>query len=377
MVDLLNQQFHVAASSPTSSPATGNPSKIAPSTATASSPAAEHTSFSSIAKKSLATTFPCDVLTIAYTTFSTIWPEIHRPSAHFVSLLGLFLGLSCCLGCKFEWEAARRDWRGWGFRVLHDSRLVMKARCDFGFFWAVEMNCVNDDGGITKFCKPCLRRGVSISSQASLCQANHGAGRTLECSVNGPRTVGVGCCNVEWIGAGGTLRRIATRRRRSEKRKNFILEKKSFGKKKNFGVATIVYSGKLRKNHKMIRLGLRKPDSGFGSRLRVGKVLAPYNACPEAKKYKKEGIYRRTKALGKDQKPSVNPPYRRSVDGSKAVGNLLVGKVTEGLKALGNTEGHKPWAVGNTEGNEALGNAVRKCVFSDGLEAVCNFDSLF
>ncbi|WVZ08692.1 hypothetical protein V8G54_022038 [Vigna mungo] len=34
---------------------------------------------------------------------------------------------------------------------------------------------------------------------------------------------------------------------------------------------------------KTIKQGPRKPDSGFGSRLRVGKVLAPYNACPEAK----------------------------------------------------------------------------------------------
>ncbi|WVZ16035.1 hypothetical protein V8G54_013601 [Vigna mungo] len=30
------------------------------------------------------------------------------------------------------------------------------------------------------------------------------------------------------------------------------------------------------------RHGPRKPDSGFGSRLRVRKVLAPYNACPKA-----------------------------------------------------------------------------------------------
>ena len=52
--------------------------------------------------------------------------------------------------------------------------------------------------------------------------------------------------------------------------------------KRDFGVATIVYSGKLRKNHKMIRHSQFEPDSWFGSRLRVGKVLAPYNACPKA-----------------------------------------------------------------------------------------------
>ncbi|KOM49710.1 hypothetical protein LR48_Vigan08g053700 [Vigna angularis] len=32
----------------------------------------------------------------------------------------------------------------------------------------------------------------------------------------------------------------------------------------------------------MIRHGPRKPDYGFGSRLRVEKVLTPYNACPKA-----------------------------------------------------------------------------------------------
>ena len=35
------------------------------------------------------------------------------------------------------------------------------------------------------------------------------------------------------------------------------------------------------KNHKD-KARSTKPDSGFGSRLRVGKVLAPYNACPKA-----------------------------------------------------------------------------------------------
>ncbi|WVZ14517.1 hypothetical protein V8G54_012083 [Vigna mungo] len=65
---------------------------------------------------------------------------------------------------------------------------------------------------------------------------------------------------------------IATGRR--SKKKRFL--------KRVFGVATIVYSGKLRKNHKKIRQGPRKPKIGFGSRLRVAKVLAPYNACPKA-----------------------------------------------------------------------------------------------
>lgn len=32
----------------------------------------------------------------------------------------------------------------------------------------------------------------------------------------------------------------------------------------------------------MIRHGLRNQRFEFGSRLRVGKVLAPYNACPKA-----------------------------------------------------------------------------------------------
>ncbi|KOM28783.1 hypothetical protein LR48_Vigan583s003400 [Vigna angularis] len=57
---------------------------------------------------------------------------------------------------------------------------------------------------------------------------------------------------------------------------------KEIGFEKRFGVATIVYYGKLRKNHKMIRHSPRKLDFGFGSRLRVGKVLTPYNACPKA-----------------------------------------------------------------------------------------------
>ncbi|WVZ13526.1 hypothetical protein V8G54_011092 [Vigna mungo] len=60
-----------------------------------------------------------------------------------------------------------------------------------------------------------------------------------------------------------------------------IQKEKTFGKRV-FGVTTIVYSGKLWKNHKTIRHGLRKPDFRSGSRLRVGKVLAPYNACPKA-----------------------------------------------------------------------------------------------
>ncbi|WVZ17161.1 hypothetical protein V8G54_010143 [Vigna mungo] len=56
--------------------------------------------------------------------------------------------------------------------------------------------------------------------------------------------------------------------------------KKMFSEKR-FGVVTIVYSGKLRKNHKIVRHGLRNQRFEFESRLRVGKVLAPHNACPK------------------------------------------------------------------------------------------------
>ncbi|WVZ26678.1 hypothetical protein V8G54_005222 [Vigna mungo] len=119
MCDMLyNQQFHVAASSPTSSTATGNPPKIAPLTAAASSPAV-----------------------------GTCQPQLQK---------------------RFQNTATHRDWRGWSFRVLRDSGLVMKTQRDsglvmktqrdFGFFWAVEIDCVgfldlqvNDDGDITKF----------------------------------------------------------------------------------------------------------------------------------------------------------------------------------------------------------------------------------
>jgi len=50
---------------------------------------------------------------------------------------------------------------------------------------------------------------------------------------------------------------------------------------KRFGVATIVISGKLQKTIK-IKQVCKKPDFRSGSRLRVGKVLAPYSARPRA-----------------------------------------------------------------------------------------------
>ena len=51
--------------------------------------------------------------------------------------------------------------------------------------------------------------------------------------------------------------------------------------KTEFGVATIVYSGKLQKNKKDKTMSAKNPNFGFGSRLRVGKVLAPYNVRPK------------------------------------------------------------------------------------------------
>jgi len=47
--------------------------------------------------------------------------------------------------------------------------------------------------------------------------------------------------------------------------------------KTKFGVAIIVYLGKLRKK----KQGLQKPDFGSGSRLCVRKVLAPHNIRPK------------------------------------------------------------------------------------------------
>ena len=64
---------------------------------------------------------------------------------------------------------------------------------------------------------------------------------------------------------------IATRRR----------TKKENGFKKRFGSRHHSYSGKLWKTIK-IRQVCEKPYFGFGSRLRVGKVLAPYRARPRA-----------------------------------------------------------------------------------------------
>ena len=46
--------------------------------------------------------------------------------------------------------------------------------------------------------------------------------------------------------------------------------------KENIGVTTIVYYGNLLKNLKRI---VFETKFGFGSQLRVGKVLAPHNAC--------------------------------------------------------------------------------------------------
>ena len=68
---------------------------------------------------------------------------------------------------------------------------------------------------------------------------------------------------------------VATRittERRTEKKNGF---------KKRFGVATIVIFGKLWKTIK-IKQVCEKPDFRSGSRLRVGKVLAPYSARPRA-----------------------------------------------------------------------------------------------
>jgi len=56
---------------------------------------------------------------------------------------------------------------------------------------------------------------------------------------------------------------------------------KENGFKKDLGVATIVIFGKLWKTIK-IRQVCEKPYFGFGSRLRIGKVLAPYRARPRA-----------------------------------------------------------------------------------------------
>jgi len=52
-------------------------------------------------------------------------------------------------------------------------------------------------------------------------------------------------------------------------------------KNKEFGVATIVYSGKLRKNKKDKTRFAKKADFGSKSRLRMGKVLAPHNVRPK------------------------------------------------------------------------------------------------
>jgi len=52
-------------------------------------------------------------------------------------------------------------------------------------------------------------------------------------------------------------------------------------KKKQFGVTTIVYSRKLRKNqNNKTRSAKKKTDFGSASRLRVGKVLASHNTHP-------------------------------------------------------------------------------------------------
>ena len=50
--------------------------------------------------------------------------------------------------------------------------------------------------------------------------------------------------------------------------------------KERDGVATIIYYGKLWKTKKRIWKSLRTRDE-LGSRLRVGKVLAPHSACPK------------------------------------------------------------------------------------------------
>jgi len=50
--------------------------------------------------------------------------------------------------------------------------------------------------------------------------------------------------------------------------------------KKNRGVATVVYYGKLWKTIKKSKV-CEKLEFGSGSRLRVGKVLAPHNARPK------------------------------------------------------------------------------------------------
>jgi len=58
-----------------------------------------------------------------------------------------------------------------------------------------------------------------------------------------------------------------------------IEKENGFGKR--FGSRHHSYSGKLWKTIK-IRQVCEKPYFGFGSRLRVGKVLAPYRAGPRA-----------------------------------------------------------------------------------------------
>jgi len=53
-----------------------------------------------------------------------------------------------------------------------------------------------------------------------------------------------------------------------------------FGKTE-FGVAIIVCSRKLRKNQKDKTRFAKKTNFGFGSRLRIGKVLVPHNVRPK------------------------------------------------------------------------------------------------
>ncbi|KOM28013.1 hypothetical protein LR48_Vigan479s000200 [Vigna angularis] len=70
--------------------------------------------------------------------------------------------------------------------------------------------------------------------------------------------------------------------------------------------------------------------------------------------YKKEGHYRRPRALGNSPKPSVKGNYRWLIDGQRALGKSLVANIYRGLPPFGNYRG--PKAFGNYGGPKAFGN---------------------